>query len=186
MAETEILKKKKKKNYMILAREFDNIEIGETLASDDSLVLGRTIEVSLSDITNDPKTQNIKIKFKIKEVKEGKGYADLQKYFMIPTYIKRVVKPSKEKLEDSFTLITKDNIKIVIKPILLTKGLTQKSVLSKLRYQTRGFLNEYSKKVDYRQFLQDLINHVLQRDLKDVLKKVYPLSVAEIRLMEKL
>ena len=159
MAETELLKKKKKKNYTILAREFDNIEIGETPASEDNLVMGRTLEISLAELTNDPKTQNIKIKFKIKEVKENKGYAELTKYFMIPTYVKRVVKPAKEKIEDSFEIVTKDNVKVRIKPILLTKALTQHSVLSNLRNKSHEYLNDYSKKMDYSKFLMDLINH---------------------------
>ena len=186
MAETEILKKKKKKTYILYASEFNNAEVGETLASDDNLVLGRSMEVSLAQITNDPKTQNIKVKFKVKEVKENKGYLELFKYFMIPTYIRRVVKPAKEKIEDSFSMVTKDNIKVVIKPILLTKSITQSSVLSNLRKKTRDFFNEYFKKNDYNKFLQDLITHSLQRDLKGMLKKVYPLSVCEIRVFEKL
>jgi small subunit ribosomal protein S3Ae len=186
MAETEILKKKKKKAYLLYAKEFDNVEIGETLASEDNLIIGRTIEVNLAQLTNDPKTQNIKIKFKIKEVKENKGYAELNSYFMLPTYIRRVVKTAREKLDDSFKLMTKDNINIVVKPLLLTKALTQSSILSHLRKKTREFFNDYCKKNDYKKFLDDLIMHNLQRELKEVLKKVYPLSVAEIRLMEKL
>ena len=186
MAETEILKKKKKKNYLLLAKEFNNNEIGETLASEDNMLIGRTIEVNLAHLTDDPKMQNVKIKFKIREVKDNKGYAELTKYFMLPTYIKRVVKPGREKIDDSFILITKDKIKIRLKPLMVTKALTQRSILSSLRNKTKEFMNEYCKKNEYGGFLNDLINHDIQKMLKDNLKKVYPLSVVEIRLMEKL
>ncbi len=185
MAEVEILKKKKKKAYLILSKEFNNDEIGETLASDDSLVIGRTIEIGLSQLTNDPKMQNIKVKFRIREIKEGKCYAELYRYMMIPTYVRRVVKPGREKIEDSFALITKDNVNIRVKPILLTKAEVQNSVLSKLRKKTREFFSEYTKRNDYDKFLFDLISHNIQKDLKSMLNKVYPLSVVEIRLMEK-
>jgi len=182
----EILKQKKKKNYLLISREFNDIEIGETPASDDNLVLGRSIEVSLAQITNDPKMQNIKVKFKVKEVKENKGYTELYEYFIIPTYIRRVVKPAKEKIDDSFSLITKDNVKLRIKPLLLTKAVTQNTILSHLRHKTRDFFSEYCKKNEYKKFLQDLITHNLQKDLKNTLNKIYPLSVCEIRRMEKL
>ena len=186
MAETGILSKKKKKTYILIAEEFDNAEIGETLASEDNLVLGRTIEVGLNQLTNDPKTGSVKIKFKVKEVKEGKGYCELIQYFMIPTYVRRVVKPGKEKIEDSFMVVTKDNVKLRIKPIMLTKAEAQHSLLSSLRRKTREMFTEYCKKNDYKSFLYDLASHTLQKTLKDTLKKIYPLNVAEIRLMEKL
>jgi len=132
-----------------LAKEFNNNEVGETLASEDNLLIGRGIEVNLAHLTNDPKMQNVKIKFKIKEVKDNKGYVELTKYFMLPTYIKRVVKPGREKVEDSFILMTKDKIKIRLKPLIVTKALTQNSVLSSLRNKTREFMNEYCKKNEW-------------------------------------
>ena len=147
MAETEILKKKKKKTYAIIAKEFENDEIGETIASEDSLVMGRTIEVNLAQLMNDPKMQNIKLKFKINEVKDNKCFAEINKYIMVPTYVRRVVKPGKEKIEDSFMVTTKDNTKVRIKPIMLTKATAQKSVLSNLRNTSKALLQDYCKKM---------------------------------------
>ena len=186
MVEAEVLKKKKKKSYLLIAKEFDNVEIGETLASEDNFVIGRTIEVSLAQLTNDPKMQNVKVKFKVKEIKEGKGYVELDNYSMVPTYIRRIVRPGREKIEDSFELKTKDDVKIRVKPLLITKAETQNSVLSSLIKKTRELLNDYCKKNDYNQFLFGLISHNIHKELRDSLKKIYPLSVVEIRLMEKL
>ena len=186
MAEAEVLKKKKKKLYLVLSKEFNNQEIGETLASEDSLILGRSLEVSLAQLTNDPKTQNVKIRFKIIEVKDGKGYAELRDYSILQTYIKRVVKPGREKVEDSFGLVTKDGVKIRVKPLLLTKSVTQKSVLANMRKKTRNFFGQYCSKNDYSNLLQDLFSHNVQKDLKGLLNKVYPLSVCEIRQFQRL
>ncbi len=186
MADTEILKKKKKKGYLLLASEFNNMEIGETMASEDSFLIGRSIDMSLAQMMDDPKMQNVKIRFKIKEIKDGKGYGEVYEYMMLPTYVKRVVKPAKEKVEDSFVLLTKDNIKVRIKPIMLTKAKTQQSVLANLKLKTREFFSEYCKNNDYSKFLHDLTMHFLQKELKGILNKVYPLSICEIRLMQKL
>ncbi len=187
MAETEILKKKRKKWYGILAsKEFNNLEIGETLASSDGVLVGRSIEVNLANLTNDPKSQNIKIKFKIKEVKGNEAYTEIYNYEMSSTYIRRVVKPGKGKIDDSILLTTKDDIKLRIKPLFLTKLLVKQSILTNLRKKSREYLQEYCKKNDYSKLIQDLVNHHVQNDLKNLLKKVYPLSVAEIRLMQRL
>jgi len=187
MAETEILKKKKKKWYGILASpEFNNIEIGETLADSEESLIGRSLEVNLANITNDPKSQNIKIKFKINQVKGNEAYTEVYRYELSSTYIKRVVKPTKNKVDDSILFATKDNIKIRIKPLFLTKALVKKSILTMLRIKSREYLQNYFKENEYKKLIQDLVSHNIQKDLKNILKKIYPLNTAEIRLMQRL
>ena len=187
MAETEILKKKKKKWYGVLASpEFSNIEIGETLADSEESLIGRGLETNLANITNDPKSQHIKVKFKINQVKDNQAYTEVYRYELANTYIKRVVKPTKDKIDDSILLTTKDNIKIRIKPLFLTKALVKKSILTMLRIKSREYLQDYCKKNEYKNLIQDLVSHNIQKDLKSILKKIYPLNVAEVRLMQRL
>ena len=187
MASTEILKKKKKKWYEILASsEFNQATIGETLAADDNSLINRTVELNLANITNDSKMQNVNVKFKVKEVKNGKANTELIRYELLPTYIRRVVKPKKEKIDDSFLLETQDNIKIRLKPLFLTKTLTKNSILSTLRKVSKEFLENYCKKNDYSNLIKDLVEHNIQKEIKNILKRIYSLSVCEIRLMEKL
>ncbi|MEK6862554.1 MAG: 30S ribosomal protein S3ae, partial [Nanoarchaeota archaeon] len=80
MAETQVIKKKKKWFTILAGPEFDNAEIGETLANENANLIGRTLEVNLADITRDPKSQNIKVKFRIKEVKDTQCYTELISY----------------------------------------------------------------------------------------------------------
>jgi len=169
MAESQVIKKKKKWFSIVSDKEFNNLEVGETLASEGTSLIGRTIEVNLANITQDPKSQNIKIKFKVREMKDNQAHANVISYEMLSTYVKRVVKPAKEKVEDSFEYATKDNANIKIKTIFLTKAKTIKSVLSNLRNQSREFLLDYCKKSDYKTLINDLASHNLQRDLKNVL-----------------
>ncbi|MEK6907311.1 MAG: hypothetical protein AABW45_02190 [Nanoarchaeota archaeon] len=185
MAETQIIKKKKKWFGIIAGPEFKNAEIGETLSNEDAPLVGRTLEVNLANINQDPKSQNIKIKFKIKEVKGNEAYAEVISYAMLSTYVKRVIKPAKEKIDDSFVYTTKDNVKVKIKTIMLTKAKTQHSVLSSIRKKSHEYLQDYCKKNEYGGLIVDLSSHNIQRDLKNFLKKVYPLSVCEIRMMER-
>ena len=186
MAETQVIKKKKKWFTILAGPEFDNAEIGETLANENANLIGRTLEVNLADITRDPKSQNIKVKFRIKEVKDTQCYTELISYSMLSTYVKRVIKPAKEKLDYSAIYITNDNIKVVIKLIILTKAKTIHSVLTSIRHKSNEYLKEYCKKSDYKTLIMDLASHNLQKELKNTLKKVYPLSVCEIRMMQRL
>lgn len=185
MAELQIAKKKKKWFGIIAGPEFDSKEIGETLANENSNLVGRTIEVNLANITQDPKSQNIKIKFKIKEVKNNEAYAEVISYAMLSTYVKRLIRPAKEKVDDSFKYETKDNVKVAIKTLILTKAKTKHSILSNIRNKSHEILEDYCKKNDFKTLINDLASHNIQRDLKNALKKVYPLSICEVRLMER-
>lgn len=186
MADTQIAKKKKKWFSIIAGPEFNNAEVGETLANEDTKITGRTLEVNLANITQDPKSQNIKVKFRIKEVKGNEAHSEFISYKMLSTYVKRVIRPAKEKVDDSFQYETKDNAKIVMKTLILTKAKTKHSILSNLRNKSHELLRDYCKKIDYKNLIIDLVSHNLQKDLKNALKKVYPLSVCEIRMMERL
>ncbi len=185
MAETQILKKKKKWFTVIAGPEFKNFEIGETLGNENAKLIGRTLEVNLANVTQDPKSQNIKIKFKIINVKDNQADADVISYEMLSTYIKRLIKPAKEKMDDSFIYKTKDDINVKIKTLILTKAKTKHSILSSIRHKSREYLQDYCKKSEYKTLIADLAFHNLQKELKTILKKIYPLSVCEVRKMER-
>src|SRR3989344_7629474 len=127
MTNTQIIKKKKKWLGIFAGPEFNNAEVGETLANEGAKIIGRTLEVNLANITQDPKSQNIKVKFRIKEVKGNEAHSEFISYKMLSTYVKRVIRPAKEKMDDSFQYMTKDNIKVVIKTLILTKAKTKHS-----------------------------------------------------------
>ena len=186
MAETQILKKKKKWFGIYAGSEFNNVEIGETPANENTNVIGRTLELNLANLTQDPKSQNIKVKFKIKEIKDNKINAELISYEMLSTYIKRVIRPAKEKLDYSYEYSTKDNIKVALKILVLTKAKTKHSILTSIRLRSTEFLKEYFKKTDYKTLIVDLASNNLQKELKNNLKKVYPLSICEVRMMERI
>lgn len=187
MIEATALKKKKKKWFNIVTgTEFGNREIGETLVNEDAVLVGRTIDANLAYINQDPKSQNVKIKFRIKDVKGNECVTEVISYEMLATYIKRVIKPGKEKMDDSFTYQTKDNVNVAIKTLILTKAKTKHSILSNIRNKSHEFLREYCKKADYKSLIINLVSHTLQKDLKNTLKKIYPLSVCEVRMMQRL
>jgi len=185
MAETQTLKRKKWIG-ILASPEFNNAEIGETLVSENTNLIGRKLEANLANLTQDPKSQNIKIKFKIREVKDNEAYTEIFSYEMLSTYVKRVIRPAKEKMDDSFEYSTKDSIKIKIKTLILTKAKTKKSILTSIRLKSREFLKDYCSKSEFKKLIIDLASHNLQKELKNTLKRVYPLSVCEIRIMQRI
>lgn len=168
-------KKRKKKWVTILAsKEFNNQEIGETYVEDEAQTIGRVVEVNLMMLTKDPKKQNFNVFFKINEAKNNQAFTKLFKYHIQVAQLKKITKKSKNKVDDSFTYTTKDNQKITIKPILITKALTYKTSLKLLRKVTRDFLTQYTKNGTAQQVMKEVISNNLQKDIKSNAKKVTP------------
>lgn len=183
----EILKKKKKKWISILAsKEFNNMEVGETITAEPSTLVGRNVSINLMNLTQDIKTQNTKIIFKISEVKNDKAVTEIVKYELVPSSLKRMVHKDKEKIDDSFKVTTKDNVEVRIKPFTVTKSSTNRSVLTALRHKTRELLTEAIKKATYDVFMEEVIKFKIQNVIKRELSKIYPLTQFQIRKLERL
>jgi len=181
------LKKKKKKWIPILAsKEFHNQEIGETYVEELEQCIGRTLEVNLMMLTRDPKRQNFNVKFRITEVKNNQALTELISYSMQVAQLKRITKKGKNKVEDSFIYKTKDNLSIVIKPIMLTRTLAYKTTLQLIRKQSRLFLTNYTKDKTYPQVMKDIVDNNLQREVRNGIKKFYPVTNCIIKAAYKL
>ncbi|MAG47013.1 hypothetical protein CL617_00265 [archaeon] len=181
----KISKKKKKEWFEILAsKEFKEVSIGETVSFSSENLIGRTIYANLASLTNDSRMQNVRAKLVINEVKNGKAHTKFEGYEILPAFIKRVVKVGKDKIDDSFEYKTKDEQKVVLKPLLVTKNKVNRTVTNKLRMGVRKLLNENISKMEYDELVYSLISYKVQKELKNSMRKIYPLDVAEIRVMK--
>ncbi|MFH1972398.1 MAG: hypothetical protein ABIJ18_02870 [archaeon] len=175
---------KKKRWYSIQApKVLNNVIVGETPAADPALLEGRIITINLHTVTRNIKKQNTEVKFKIKEIKGNECLTDFIGYEIVSAYVKRLVKRSKCRVDDSFIAETKDNKQVRIKPLVLTRDKAQKGILSALRKSSKEYLTKKLKEMDYNEFLSKLMLGEIQKEMKGELKKVYPLSIAEVRAL---
>jgi len=177
-------KRKKKWIKIIALKPFNEQFIGETFVSETQDAIGRKIRLSLMNLTNNPKNQNVTIIFEItKKHAEGVG-AEMTGYNLVASSVKRFVRRGCNRIDESYIFRTADNKKIRIKPFILTRSLTKGSVLKAMRKAVKEFLSNNVQKSSYEKFVNDLLYHKLQKELRDHLKKIYPARVCEIRLME--
>lgn len=188
MADTKTLKKGKKKWITIYSQKqfFNGAEIGDTYVENVSDAMGKVLKVNLMNLTNDPKKQSFYGIFKITSSQDNSVLADMIGYQMATSQIKRLVRRASNKLEESFTTKTKDNVNLRIKPLILTRHMTNRSVLAALRKKTREFVNDALKATDYTLAVSDIISGKLQKELRLTLKKIYPIAIVEIKALKKL
>lgn len=171
------LKKKKKHWFPILASlEFNNQEIGECYLDDASLLKGRKISVNLMNLTKDPKKQNNKIVFLVNEVKENKGLTQITAYETMPSHIKRVSKKAHSKVEDSFLIVTKDEKKIRIKPLITFKNKVSAPLRTKIRSKSREIIARIAKELTHKELIKSILANNLANDVKKEIKIFVPIN----------
>jgi len=185
MADKELKKKKKQWFSIVATKEFNQMKLGETLAAEANDVIGRRIQVNLLSLTNEPKKQNFNLLFEIEKVEGTNAHTKLLGYYMNQAYLKRMVRKGVQKIEDSFFVTTKDNVKMAVKPVFVTKAKVQRSVATKLRKIAREQIDSMAKNLETTELFLSVISNKLQMALKDAFKKVYPVYTSEIRILEK-
>jgi len=105
---------------------------------------------------------------------------------LVRTYVKRLARNGARKIDESYKFDLKDKIKIVIKPVIVTKSKTHNSVMAALRKKTHEFLKDYCDKNEYEKVLLSVTGNQLQRELQKILSKVYPVTVCQFRIVERI
>ena len=185
MVEKELKKKKKKWFAIHAGPEFNKTRIGETPASEASEIIGRTIKVNLAALTNDPKKQGYTLLFKITKCENDIAYADMIQYRLGQSHVRKLSRKGIKKIEDSFLVTTKDNVSFRVKPLLITRFKTQRSIGSALHHQIKEHLTDMFKTLESKDAFLSVIGNKVQMELKGLLKKTYPIAISEIRILQK-
>jgi len=114
---------------------------------------------------------------------DGELIATPRQIKVLPYFLRRMMRKGTNYVEDSFSMECKDAV-VRIKPFLITRRKVSRNVRKILREKVREELAKYMKEKDSEVIFEDIIKNDLQRHLSLVLKKVYPLSLCEIRIFK--
>ena len=179
---TEQIAKIRKKIWIpIMSPQFNNIQIGETLVYDGEQTIGKTMKQSLMNLTNDMKRQNISVSFRVTSFENNAAVTTVIGYEVVPSSVKRLVRRNSEKIDMSFVCDTTDKVFIRIKPIVLARASVKGSVASIMRHTIENHISKAVKKMKFEDVMADVISHKMQSELREILNKIYPVKVCEIR-----
>ncbi len=106
-----------------------------------------------------------------------------RKIELVPSFIGRIVRRGTSYVEDSFTTQCKDK-KIIIKPFLVARRKIHRSVKRALKNKAKEIIINQLKEKTSEELFEEVLKNRFQRQLGLELKKVYPLSACEIRILE--
>ncbi|MBN1390540.1 MAG: 30S ribosomal protein S3ae [Candidatus Thermoplasmatota archaeon] len=180
---------KSKEWYSIIAPGlFNRAKIGETLADDPSKLLGRSVEVTLQDLTGDFRMMHIKLKFKIVDHSTSEAFTRYLGHDLTSDYIRRQTRRKRTKMEGVFDIETKDGYKVRLKPM----AISDKRIQASVQYEIRKRMKDIVYEAGATHTFSELTSLVLTSDRDRALissilqgcRPIYPLKRVDIRRME--
>lgn len=185
MAVTKAEGWKAKQWYNLVAPEmFGKANIGETVADVPEKLVGRVIEVTLGELTNDLSKQNIKLILKIDSVGGDSAYTKFTGHQLTADYLRSLVKRSTSNIETNISVLTRDGYTIRVKPSCYTIKRARANQVKAIRAVMNTVIAARAKEMDLDQFIQEVVTGKLSASIYHDVKPIYPLRRVEVRKTE--
>jgi ribosomal protein S3AE len=98
------------------------------------------------------------------------------------------VRKKVDRIDEYYTLPTKNGQNVLIKAIIITQGNTSRSVHKAMRNTLRELIEQTVRKSSFEELMERIMKYSLQNDIKKKLSKIYPvrdISFRHVRLLDK-
>jgi len=183
MPRERIRRKKKvtKDWYNVLATHmFGKAKIAETLSDEPDKLMGRIVEVSMQDLTNDFSKSHIKLLFKIVRVTGREAHTVFVGHSLTTDYVKRMSRKHKSKAGGVFDVITRDGVPVRVKPAALAGKRIQSSQKRAIRQIIKEEVEKAAHTHDFDEFIKFILDGELGKEAYKRSKAIYPIKRVEV------
>lgn len=167
--------------YQIVAPEmFGRAVIAETFADAPEKLIGRTIEVTVAELTNEFSKQNSKLKFKVSEVNGTTANTVFLGHRLANDYIASLIKRQTSRINANFEVRTRDGYRLVIKPTCFTTHRAKTSQIEAIREKAEKLVSDRARKLDFEKLIEETVQGKLSAKIYRSVKNIYPLRRVEI------
>ena len=160
---------------------FGNVELGAVPSDDPAKLVGRVVDSTLYDITNDFSHQYLKLHFQITEV-EGKTARTMFKgHEYSRDYLRSLVRRRTTKVDGLFNVTTKDGYVMRVAVSAFTLSRIKTSQERVIRAIMTKIIKEKAAALAMDQFAQEIVLGKIASDIYNEAKKVAPLRHVGIR-----
>lgn len=164
---------------------FGSVEVAEIPTSAD--VLGRTVETTLYDITNDYSQTHIKMLFKINKVENEKAYTKFFGHDFTRDYMRSLVRRTTSQVKGIFNVFVKADAsdsagryKIRVTAVVFTQKRAKTSQQKRIRTIMQHIIEEKSQQLNFIEFVQECVLGKLGSEIYNEAKIIYPIRKSEI------
>ncbi|OPY24491.1 MAG: 30S ribosomal protein S3Ae [Methanomethylovorans sp. PtaU1.Bin073] len=176
---------KSKSWYNIEAPEFiGRHNIGTTVAEEPAQLIGRIVEATVGDLTNDYSKHNTKLKFRINDVNGDVAQTLFIGHEITTDYLRSIVKRQTSRIDTNLKVTTKDGYTVRVKPICFTVKRARTSQIEGIREVMDRTVKERATELNFEQFVEEAMMGKLSATIYRNAKNIYPLRRVEIRKTE--
>ena len=150
--------------------------IGETLAEDDSLVLGRHYELMQNELDGDFSKMHVKIRFNVTEVVNKDALTEFIGYDLMKDHVRRLVRRERGKIDDTVDLVSKDGFYIRFKPLIISRARIKASQKQQMRTVARNVILRVGASSTWLDIQKSLFDGTLENTIKDEVTKIQPVK----------
>jgi small subunit ribosomal protein S3Ae len=160
---------------------FGNVELGGVPADDPQRLIGRVVDSTLYDITNDFAHQYLKMRFQITEI-DGKTAKTMFKgHEYSRDYLRSLVRRRTTKVDGLFKVTTKDGLTLRLAISAFTLSRIKTSQEKTLRTIMGNIIKQKAQALTMDQLAQEIVLGKIASDIYNDAKRIAPLRHVGIR-----
>jgi len=181
-----VVKKTKAKEWftIIAPKLFGEKEIGKTHAIEASNIIGRRINVSVVELSDDFSKYYMKFSFKITRIEGNKAFTEFDGSECLRDYISRMVVRRVRRIDTVQDLKTKDGKHIMVKGIAILSRRVKSSIQKAIASKIKEMVKELVESMNLEDFIQKLLTDEMKNRILQQAKKIYPVRNFEFRKIE--
>lgn len=178
-------KSKSKDWYTILSPEmFGKSPIGKTTTSDPDTLVGKKINISAVEVTNNFSKYYMKFQFRISGMNSDKAYTDFAGSECVRDYISRMVLRHVRRIDVVQDLQTKDGVKIRMKGIAVVSKRAKSKTVKELRRRIAEIVRSAVEKSKLDETVEGIVTDKIKARVLREIRTIYPVRNFEFRKTE--
>lgn len=168
--------------YTVLAPPyFGGTELGTVPSDSPDRLVGRVVDATLYDLTNDFAHQYLKMSFQVSEIEGKTARTIFRGHEYSRDYLRSLVRRRTTRIDIILTITTKDEYKVRVAVSAFTLTRIRTTQEHAVRALMKKIVEEKAKTLTFDQFIQEVVLGKIASDVYNEAKKVAPLRHVGIR-----
>ncbi|TAJ43480.1 30S ribosomal protein S3ae [Methanofollis fontis] len=172
---------KAKSWYKVYGPEaFGKAHIGDTISADPSKVMGRVMQTTLGEISQDYSKQHIKMRFKVNNVAGDAAYTEFVGHEITRDYMRGLVKRKTSRIDTMILVPTKDNKKVRLTISCFTINRANISQAHAIRETITNVARGQAAEMSFDEFSKAVVSGDCAKEAFKMVKTIFPVRRVEI------
>jgi small subunit ribosomal protein S3Ae len=155
--------------------------IGETIAEDESMLIGRNYEILQNELDGDFSKMHVKVQFRITGVVGGDALTEYIGHEMLKDHIRRQVRRDRGKVDDTVDIVTEDGFYVRVKPLLISRNRIKGSQKQEMRTLAREVILKTGATSTWIDLQKSSLDGTLEAKIREAVSKIQPVRGVMIR-----